>query len=242
MEGRIRVIVHQAQQTHAEDMSELGITKPTSKGRELIRPDAEAEEKAEESPYIREGHFRLMDLPAELRVYIYEYLLPYNMDIRFEVKMGDSWLGQYSATRHLALTDPPEWRVEVTSKQPKRKPEPVPEPVRGPRGMRFARFSQWPPQNHPVGATSNKTSNGLQTQLFLVNKAVSTEAKCKTVPSPCRGNNVDIHSCPLWLQHLSLHNQQHCPSPCLTSIAPDLRTLWRTGPPSSTSQPPQHLH
>ncbi|EAT79883.2 hypothetical protein SNOG_12585 [Parastagonospora nodorum SN15] len=64
--------------------------------RAVVKKEKEvAQLDAEDSPsYIRQGHFRLMDLPAELRVYIYESLLPHNSIISFDRKASPPYLSR----------------------------------------------------------------------------------------------------------------------------------------------------
>ncbi|KAF2824400.1 hypothetical protein CC86DRAFT_296989 [Ophiobolus disseminans] len=104
-------------------------------------------------PFVRKGHFRLMDLPAELRVYVYSYLLPYNVAISFE---------QNVAFKPSKKQDP-WWLVEATSKDQQ---DTVP--------IAMGR-QHW-------NLRSRKARNSddwlrVQTQIFLVNKEVSNEAR-----------------------------------------------------------------
>jgi hypothetical protein len=92
---------------------DIVIEKERQEGKQLVHIDAEAS--ANGPPYFGKGHFRFMDLPAELRVYIYEYLFPYNMDISFEIRMTDSLLGPCGEAFYLAMTDSP-WCVKIASK------------------------------------------------------------------------------------------------------------------------------
>lgn len=71
--------------------SDIEITSVTYKGEEIfiIRDDHEEEEEEEAistqtpKPFVRKGSFRFLDLPAELRVAIYSYLLPHNVVISY---------------------------------------------------------------------------------------------------------------------------------------------------------------
>jgi hypothetical protein len=76
------------------------ITEETYEGKEVVILDDDvASTTKPETPYISEGHFRLMDLPAELRVYIYQFLLPHDMVIKFKEKANPSYHAQYEASR-----------------------------------------------------------------------------------------------------------------------------------------------
>jgi hypothetical protein len=142
--------------------------------RAVVKKEKEvAQLDAEDPPsYIRQGHFRLMDLPAELRVYIYEFLLPHNSIISFDRKMSPPYLSRKGTTQRLASNDPPQWSVETTSK--------------GPSTSFLAQ--QRSLQEHgklPVKRRSRvliRKPEPAQTQLFLVSKAISTEAKGTPFP------------------------------------------------------------
>jgi hypothetical protein len=121
---------------------EVEIVKETYKGKELILIEDD------EVPFVRQGQFRLMDLPAELRAHVYEHLLPCNKVLGFTQTPAWFWHRHNATTHNVPRTDEPEWRVHVTG----------------------------PDQDEPIHAKD------IQTQLFLVSKAVSAEAKGK--PSP----------------------------------------------------------
>jgi hypothetical protein len=134
-----------------------------------------------EAPFVRRGHFRLMDLPAELRVYIYQFLLPSNMVIKFKPKSMPLLHARYSKTRDQADTEHvPEWSVVVTPKHAK--DASTAPAVTAPQihsvildrrrriiGLRKLPYTPRPP-------------NEIQTQLFLVSKAISQEARGKSHP------------------------------------------------------------
>ncbi|KAH3952311.1 hypothetical protein HBH53_049740 [Parastagonospora nodorum] len=137
--------------------------------RAVVKKEKEvAQLDAEDSPsYIRQGHFRLMDLPAELRVYIYEFLLPHNSIISFDRKASPPYLSRKGTTRRLVSNDPPQWSVKTTSKGPS-------------TSFLAQRRSLQEYGKLPLKRRSGvllRKPEPAQTQLFLVSKAVSTEAK-----------------------------------------------------------------
>lgn len=163
-------------QAMREPTPDVVITKETYKGKEVVMIDDDTSPaKIIEKPYIRLGQFRLMDLPAELRVYIYQFLLPYNMIMKLKPKPNPSLLAQYSATR--GETDAeyiPEWNVVVTSKHEEQvvAAAPVNHRISAGYGVMMVRKQRRaPPPNH------------IQTQLFLVSKTISQEARGKFIPS-----------------------------------------------------------
>jgi hypothetical protein len=160
--------------------ADLVITKETYRGKEVVILDDDvASTTKTETTYIREGHFRLMDLPAELRVYIYQFLLPNNMVIKFKEKANPSYHAQYEASRAQAYAEyQPKWEVIVTSKQEEKAVEAaalaaqtcadtrIPGLGLGRRDLK-RRLSAKPIANH------------IQTQIFLISKAVLLEARGK---------------------------------------------------------------
>ncbi|KAH7064075.1 hypothetical protein BKA63DRAFT_572509 [Paraphoma chrysanthemicola] len=127
----------------------------TYKGQPLISLDDEGTTTtpAEEPEYERQGHFRLMDLPAELRVHIYQYLLPYNLIIS-HVQSGTMFRnGQRNV---------PRWRITPTTKTG----EAVLMMIGAQNWWRGARL----PHSH-------RHWSRVETQLFLVNKEISNEAR-----------------------------------------------------------------
>lgn len=68
-----------------DDTDNLQVLRKTYQGKELVLiSDSEEQDAANEltkADFVREGHFRLMDLPAELRNYIYSFFLPTNLVI-----------------------------------------------------------------------------------------------------------------------------------------------------------------
>ncbi|KAF1913132.1 hypothetical protein BDU57DRAFT_345685 [Ampelomyces quisqualis] len=67
-----------------QDDDDVIITKETYKGKELVIVDKPV------APYIRDGLFPFMDLPAELRVHIYSFLVPYSMVIQHALTFKDN--------------------------------------------------------------------------------------------------------------------------------------------------------
>jgi hypothetical protein len=161
-----------------EPAPDVVITKQTFKGKELVLIDDDAgPANTTEAPYIRKGQFRLMDLPAELRVYIYQFLLPYNMVMTLKAKDNPSYHAQYAATRDQAEAEyVPEWNVVVTSKH-EEEVAPV-ATVNQPRRPPHPRFMVLPRQK-PIRSPRVPTPNHIQTQLFVVSKVVSLEARGK---------------------------------------------------------------
>jgi len=136
------------------------------KGEEVAQLDGE------DPPHAWPGHFRLMDLPAELRVYIYEFLLPHNMNISFELRRS---YYDFFTTRTVAHPDTPQWRMELTSRGPG--PTAQAQQKALPDRQDDSSSKRWSlvPLPNPEPA---------QTQLFLVSKAISAEAKGTPSPSP----------------------------------------------------------
>lgn len=143
------------------------------KGKELAVVDEDEElSQAEEASLVPEGSFRLMDLPAELRVYIYQFLLPYNKVIRFHVN-------PHSTVKRIhPITNAPEWsptwQVEISSSRTRMGPV-----LARQLGLqhsvvgRVGRYSSIKTSN----AISLARKNEVQTQLFLVNKEIFKEAR-----------------------------------------------------------------
>jgi hypothetical protein len=136
---------------------DVEIVKETYKGKELLVIDDD------EAPFVRQGQFRLMDLPAELRVHIYEYLLPCNKVLRFQRQPHSNWRRRDSAIVHESITQAPTWNVVVANPN---KPDA--------RGLNN--------QYLQINNHRNIYINNIQTQLFLVSKTVSAEAKGTSLP------------------------------------------------------------
>jgi hypothetical protein len=100
-----------------------------------------------EQPFIRRGSFRFLDLPAELRVHIYSYLLPHNIIITHERKHDI----------HKTSQEKPWWGINATNKKTGEV-----EHMRIGSQPSFARRPDWPRS---------------QTQLMLVNKQISSEVQ-----------------------------------------------------------------
>lgn len=148
------------------------------KGKEtIVIEDDEAPAQPDAAPFVREGAFRLMDLPAELRVYIYQFLLPYNKVLKFHVKPS------YSVKREHPITGTkvwsPQWELEITSSRSLAPPiAPRQRILDTQRGT--GRSSRW---RYDDGSTAMMIKNEIQTQLFVVNKEISKEARGSS-PSP----------------------------------------------------------
>jgi hypothetical protein len=107
-------------------------------------------------PFIREGHFRFIDLPAELRVRIYSFLLPHNM-LLTHVHNGKEFINGDKAGHF-------RWVVNAIDKTTR---ELVPFTVG--RVSRSAYLSK--------GRFGRDKWPRTQTQLFKVNKEISNEAR-----------------------------------------------------------------
>jgi hypothetical protein len=109
--------------------------------------------------------FRFMDLPAELRVYVYQFLLPYNMNI-IPKRIGVSYA---ESTGFVPCQS--KWCVKVRAKDAE--PDPTPVTYCGPPR------NGYPPPTKPPPLTGQ-----IQRQIFLVSKKVSKEALGKTSNEP----------------------------------------------------------
>jgi hypothetical protein len=108
-------------------------------------------------PSVRQDHFRLLDLPIELRNYIYSFLLPYNVMIshkrrRFLSTYGNKDNPVYRCSKEV------QWFLHATTKK-------------NGENVRFAIGRQRETWKHAQ----------VQTQTFLVNKAISSDAQ-STLP------------------------------------------------------------
>jgi hypothetical protein len=103
-----------------------------------------------------QGAFRFMDLPAELRVYVYSYLLPCGLAIKFQKFQDNSFY-----TNGLGPINV-QWRTKVKL------------PDRGTKPETTSRSSY----NHVYGAVQNRPHR-IQTQILLLNKEV-----CKEIQGP----------------------------------------------------------
>jgi hypothetical protein len=221
------------------------ITKETYKGKEVVVLDDDVRSATKsEAPYIRKGQFRLMDLPAELRVYIYQFLLPHNMVVKFKEKDNPSYHAQYEASRVQAYAKyQPEWDVIVTSKHEEKVAEAASLVAQNSAdirvhgrglGMRVFR-RRLPPKPIP---------NLIQTQMFLISKAVSLEARGKpSSPNTPFPHDTNLsQSCCLRLKHLHLQSRLQRPPPHLHEIPPHLWPLRRRRPLATPPQSSQHSH
>lgn len=149
----------------AQTMSDVII----EKGNEVAQLNAE-----DPPSYVRQGHFRLTDLPAELRVYVYEFLLPHNMNVSFKLRRSYYDRSNYSSvTRHLAHPDTPQWQIELTCKRLGPVAQAQQKALSDCQDDSSRKRRRLVPLPKPEPA---------QTQLFLVSKAVSTEAKGTPFP------------------------------------------------------------
>ncbi|KAH7072455.1 hypothetical protein FB567DRAFT_203593 [Paraphoma chrysanthemicola] len=126
----------------------------TYKGRPLISLDDQdsTPRTTDEPEFERQGHFRLMDLPAELRVNIYQYLLPHNLVISHVQNGYMDRNGQRNV---------PRWRITPTTKT-------------GGAVLWMIGAQHWHGAHVPH---SHQHWSRVETQLFLVNKEISNEAR-----------------------------------------------------------------
>jgi hypothetical protein len=206
------------------------ITKETYKGKELVVIE---EDEDPDPPFVHEGPFRLMDLPAELRVYIYSFLMPYNMVIKHE-------MAAYPRSRNNG--GEPGWCIEAEPK--KKENEPDAEPPAREVKHKLVYLSRGnvgiTTYTGPTHATCNLC---VSHQLFLVNKAISNEAlsKSTTFPTASQYSQLTISRRPLRLQHLPLHHLRPL-AHAIHAIPPNLRPLRHPVTSPSLTQPPQHPH
>lgn len=132
------------------------------KGKEQIYIDSDSNSNYEEAqietkPAVRVGQFRFMDLPAELRVHIYSFLLPHNLIISHDshCKGSKRW--------H------PHWRINTTTKKTGKI---VPIATGHEYGSRRWRYGQgWVDNPSPIEEFH------VETQLFRVSKEILGEAR-----------------------------------------------------------------
>jgi hypothetical protein len=210
------------------------ITKKTYKGKELVVIE---EDEDPDSPFVHKGPFRLMDLPAELRMYIYSFLMPYNMVIKHEQAAFPRVRRQLPVRGQESV---PQWCIDVEPKNKQDEPEAEP-PIRG------VKYPAVPfgPNNYArmayTGPMHAKCNLGVERQLFLVNKAVSNEALSKSIPllTVCPFNQPTVLRCPLRLKHLPLHRLRQITHP-IHAIPADLWPLRHRPTPAPPAQPEEH--
>jgi hypothetical protein len=169
---------------------EIEILSETYKGKEVVWIDEDepmiAKSQAEKTATVPQGHFRLMDLPSELRLYIYQFLLPYNLVISHTP--ADSYVSNGSP-RFRRNTG--RWFVDIKTKQGHRVPSAIG------RSRRYGVYLD------PPGTFLHE----VQTQLFLVNKEVSSEVRGKISYSLVRVIGVNKISGAVWFQYIRVHCQ-----------------------------------
>ncbi|KAH8729045.1 hypothetical protein GQ44DRAFT_607935 [Phaeosphaeriaceae sp. PMI808] len=118
-------------------------------GKELIIVNEDDRTTTNEASYLRQGHFRFMDLPAELRIRVYQYFLPYNLVI--------------SHDRGCSIDGKCNWNIHLTTKCGK----PVLLSMGQRRVCQHGCRRKHKPRHWPK----------IQTQIFFVNKEVSNETR-----------------------------------------------------------------
>jgi hypothetical protein len=104
-------------------------------------------------PSVQQGHFRLLDLPLELRNHIYSFLLPYNVIISHKRRRLLSTHGN-GENLSLRCSKEVQWFLHVTTKK-------------NGENVHFAIGRQRRTWKHAR----------VQTQMFLVNKAISSDTQ-----------------------------------------------------------------
>jgi hypothetical protein len=115
--------------------------------------ETEVDRSAKEN-FVREGHFQLMDLPAELRNYVYSFFLPHNLVISHH----KDWRGNPGSN----------WSIEARTRSGALVPLAM-----GPQPKRISYNSL----EFDDYLALSRANHGVETQLFLVNKFISNEAK-----------------------------------------------------------------
>jgi hypothetical protein len=162
------------------ELSTIMAIEARRKGKEIAvtEEDETPAQPNEEVPFIHQGTFPLLDLPAELRVYIYQFLLPYNKVLKFYVKPN------YSVKREHPITGAkewsPKWELEITSSRTLAPTITQRQKVREMQ-MGISRSNQF---LYDEASSSKVLKNEIQTQLFLVNKEISKEARGTSPPCP----------------------------------------------------------
>lgn len=212
----------------ADRADDLVITKETYKGKELVRIE---EDEAQERPFVREGIFRLIDLPAELRVYIYQFLMPYNMVITHD----------RSAFPHNKTC----WCISAETKHK----NDVQEADTPPRQIKYMLINL--PHNNVgrisyTGPTYGSCNLGVACQLFLIDKTISNESLGKSTlisfPFPYPSSHLIMSRRPIRFQHLFLHRIRKIPLALLLPVTPHFRPLRHFHQAPSPPQPTQHPH
>ncbi|KAH7382646.1 hypothetical protein DE146DRAFT_235051 [Phaeosphaeria sp. MPI-PUGE-AT-0046c] len=138
------------------------------KGKEIVATDDDEQPtRPDEAPFVRQGSFRLMDLPAELRIYIYQFLLPYDKVLKFRVKPFHQVKRIHPITN--AKLWSPQWQLEVSSSR-----------TLFPTAQNTSQHQNGAYHNdfhYDFNGSNVEQKNELQTQLFLVSKEVSKEAR-----------------------------------------------------------------
>ncbi|KAF2035268.1 hypothetical protein EK21DRAFT_107393 [Setomelanomma holmii] len=126
----------------------------TYRGKELVDLDDDDSSiiSIPEPVFVRGGHFRMMDLPAELRVYIYQFLLPYNLVLSHARIDGPYARGVRRETR---------WQIAPKTKDGKSVPMLI-GPQRSYYSIPLGQYEHW---------------LRVETSLLLVNKEISNEAR-----------------------------------------------------------------
>lgn len=123
------------------------------------------------APYGRKNIFRLMDLPAELRVYIYQFLLPSNKVLKVNVKSSCTIQRVHPITNKKEWT--PRWELEIASDRT------LAEPMASRQYVQQQQNGGPTVTNikHPGTSSSKPIKKDIHTELFLVNKEILKEAR-----------------------------------------------------------------
>lgn len=121
----------------------------------VVRP-VTPKSKDDPEPFVRQGTFRFMDLPAELRVYIYSFLLPHNVVLSHKQDGQECIRGRVGVQTR--------WAVDALDKTTRELVPFVVGRMTRPAHLCRGRFERhrWP---------------HAQVQLFRVNKEISNEAR-----------------------------------------------------------------
>jgi len=139
------------------------------------------------TPFVREGHFRIMDLPAELRVHIYSFLLPHNLLLSHR-QSGNAFNVDQKGVQM-------EWIIDARKKK---------SGIVVPFAMGKRLVGGWAKCN---GVLIRDKLPHAQTQLFRVNKEISNEARGKFCFIAHHRHSTNISSDSLRWKYLRVHDR-----------------------------------